>query len=151
MARLGAAVLLLLVAAGCSLGREEGEPATAPPGLPQELRGYEGWTKLNDAPIPPRDADPHDGTKDVYASSLAGADGSYPDGTIIVKEARRDDVVRLIAAMEKRHGGNPEHNDWVMVEWVRDAADEPFRELARGDVCTSCHVQAKATDYVFTR
>jgi hypothetical protein len=131
----------------------EAPAAEALPGLPAELAGYEGWRKLNDAPLPRRASDPHDGTKDVFASRPAGADGTFPDGAIVVKEATRPDAdfVGLVAMMRKERGSNPEHADWVMVEWVRDGPDEPFRELASGAVCTSCHVQARATDYVFTR
>jgi hypothetical protein len=50
-------------------------PPEAPPGAPSYVAGYRGWVKLNDAPIPPRDADPHDGTKEVYASVAAGSGG----------------------------------------------------------------------------
>lgn len=128
-------------------------PPEAPPGLPDELAGYDAWTKLNDTPIPPRDADPHDGTKEVYASVAAGADGLYPDGAIVVKDAVRPgaDFVGLVAMMRKERGANAEHNDWVMIEWVREGPAEPFGEIASGGVCTSCHMQARATDYVFTR
>jgi hypothetical protein len=43
-------------------------PKAAPPGAPAFIAGYRGWTKLNAEPIPPRDSDPHNGTKNVYAS-----------------------------------------------------------------------------------
>jgi len=127
--------------------------ASALPGLPAELADYDAWTKLNEAPIPPRDADPHDGTKEVYASVAAGSDGIYPDGAIVVKDAIRPgaDFVGLVAMMRKENGANAEHNDWVMIEWVRDAPGDPFVEIASGGVCTSCHMQARETDYVFTR
>jgi hypothetical protein len=134
-------------------------PGTAPepapealPGLPPELAGYETWPRLNAEPIPPRDPDPHRGTKHVYAS-VAAEGGVYPDGAIVVKEAVRPDAgfVGLVAMMRKQAGANPEHNDWVMVEWTRESAGEPFAELAAGGVCTSCHAGARATDYVFTQ
>ncbi|HUP32911.1 MAG TPA: hypothetical protein VM184_07745, partial [Gaiellaceae bacterium] len=85
-------------------------PLEALPGLPAELAGYDAWTKLNDAPIPPRDADPHDGTKEVYASVAAGSGGLYPDGAIVVKDAIRPgaDFVGLVAMMRKERGANPE-------------------------------------------
>lgn len=127
-------------------------PPRPPPGIPRYVAGYRDWPKLNDEPIPPRASDPHDGTKDVYASRPRRANGTFPNGTIVVKEAVRPgrDFVGLIAAMRKRPGANPEHNDWVFVEWVRDARRERFREIARDAVCWSCHVGARELDYVFT-
>jgi hypothetical protein len=126
--------------------------AEALPGLPRWTAGYRGWTQVNTEPIPPRDADPHLGTKNVFASRPAQG-GVYPDGTIIVKEAFRPgkDFIGLIATMRKTKGANPEHNDWVFVEWARDAANEPFTELASGGVCEGCHSGVAGQDYVFTR
>jgi hypothetical protein len=122
-----------------------------PAGLPGWTAGYRGWTKLNASPLPERDPDPHRGTKNVFASNAAAA-GTFPAGTVVVKEGFRPgkDFVGLIAAMRKVPGRNPEHRDWVFVEWARESPDAPFTELARGDVCTSCHVGAADRDYVFT-
>jgi hypothetical protein len=52
--------------------------------------------------------------------------------------------------MRKRKGADPEHNDWVIVEYTREAAGARFSEIASGAVCWSCHVGAEDTDYVFT-
>lgn len=131
----------------------EPEPEAEPlPGLPADLVGYETWSRLNEEPISPRSADPHNGTKNVYASFLAEG-GAYPEGTTIVKEAMRPgtDFIGLIAMMRKEKGVQPDHNDWIWVEYTRSGPDEDFRELASGAVCYSCHVQAKDADYVFTR
>jgi hypothetical protein len=124
----------------------------APPGVPGFVAGYRTWVKLNDAPIPPRDSDPHNGTKDVFASRERLANGRFPVGTIIVKEAVRPgaDFIGLIAIMRKQRGADPEHNDWVFVEYTREAANAAFGELAAGAVCSSCHVGARELDYVFT-
>lgn len=125
----------------------------APPGVPRYVAGYRRWTKLNDAPIPPRAADPHNGTKNVYASRERRGDGSFPYGTIVVKEAARPgaDFVGLIAIMRKQRGANPEHEDWVFVEYTRETAGARYRLQARDAVCWSCHVGARDDDYVFTR
>jgi hypothetical protein len=122
------------------------------PGLPVDLVGYESWSRLNEEPIPPRSSDPHNGTKNVYASFLAEG-GVYPEGTTIVKEAMRPgtDFIGLIAMMRKERGAQPDHNDWIWVEYTRSGAEEEFRELASGSVCYSCHEQARESDYVFTR
>jgi len=129
-------------------------PPAAPaplPGLANWTAGYREWMKLNAGPIPPRDADPHLGTKNVYASKEKRRD-LYPAGTVIVKEARRPgaDFVGLVAGMRKVPGSNPEHNDWIFVEWTRESRDAPFTELARGAVCESCHSGVAPQDYVFT-
>ena len=124
----------------------------APPGVPGFVAGYRSWTKLNDAPIPPRDADPHNGTKDVYVSREQLANGRYPAGTIVAKDAVRPgtDFIGLIAIMRKQPGADPAHRNWVFVEYTRDARSEPFQEIASGAVCWSCHLGALENDYVFT-
>jgi hypothetical protein len=124
----------------------------APPGVPGFVAGYRTWVKLNDAPIPPRDSDPHNGTKDVFASRERLANGRFPVGTIVVKEAARPgaDFIGLIAIMRKQRGADPAHNDWLFVEYTRDGRKEEFAELASGAVCYGCHVGAEETDYVFT-
>ena len=130
------------------------ERAAAPaalPGLPAWTAGYRTWTKLTRSPLPPRDPDPHLGTKTVYASKPARG-GRFPAGTMIVKEAFRPgkDFIGLIATMRKQKNADPDHNDWVFVEWTRDSKAEPFGELARDDVCWTCHMDAADRDYVFT-
>ena len=125
---------------------------TAPvPGIPGYAQGYTRWTKLNAKPIPPRANDPHRSTKNVYASKLPRRGATrYPVGTVIVKAGRNRGFVSLIAVMRKVRATG-QNNGWVMVEWSRASAGEPFTELARGQVCYSCHVGAKRTDYVFTK
>ncbi len=141
---------------GPMMTRQEDEAASdAPvplPGLPDWTGGYTAWTRLNAEPLPPRESDPHLSTKNVYASQeIMGS--LYPEGTGIVKEGVRPgtDFVGLIASMRKVAGANPEHNDWVFVEWTREAEDQPFKELASGAVCESCHSGVADQDYVFTR
>ena len=125
----------------------------APPGVPGYVAGYRDWVKLNREPIPPRDADPHLGTKNVYASRGRRANGRFPYGTIVVKDANRPgkDFIGLIAIMRKERGADPAHNDWVFVEYTREARNDRFRVQARGAVCWSCHMGALDSDYVFTR
>ena len=89
----------------------------------------------------------------MFASNRRGADAQFPNGTIVVKEAMRPgaDFIGLIATMRKRQGADPAHNDWVFVEYTRDAPDARFQEIASGSVCWSCHMGALDLDYVFTR
>jgi hypothetical protein len=131
-----------------------GVTGSAPlPGVPKYAHGYTMWTKLNRAPIPKRANDPHFAIKNVYASKLPRRGSArYPVGTVIVKEgrARAGAPVTLIAVMRKVTAAGP-NNGWLMIEWSRPSARARFTEVARGQVCYSCHVGAKKTDYVFTK
>jgi predicted small lipoprotein YifL len=125
------------------------EEATALPGLPAFTAGYKSWDELAKG-LPPRDSDPHLGTKNVFSTKRPSG-GSFPTGTIIVKEGFRPgkSFVGLIATMRKVAGADPEHNNWVFVEYTRESSDEDFSEIARDAVCWSCHMGAEKTDYVF--
>jgi len=125
------------------------EEAAALPGLPAFTAGYENWEVLAKG-LPPRDSDPHLGRKNVFSTKRPSG-GSFPDRTIIVKEAFRPDkdFVGLIAVMRKVPGADPDHNDWVFVEYTRESADAAFAEIARDAVCWGCHMGAEQTDYVF--
>ena len=141
-----AAALALTLAAGAAA-------ATPAPGLPTWTAGYRTWTKLNSRPIPPRPADAHRGTKNVYASKLPPRGSrTYPVGTVIVKEIVRPGTrfVGVLAAMRKVRGVRA-NNGWQMIEWDRPSAGTRYGVLAQGATCTSCHVRARRTDYVFTQ
>jgi Cytochrome P460 len=121
-------------------------------GLPAFTAGYDSWLKLNRKPIPPRHSgDAHSGTKNVCASKKRRPSGSFPTGTILVKEAVRPgkDFIGLIAIMRKERGLDQDHNDWRFVEYTRDSAGEQFSATASGAVCWGCHMGAQQTDYVW--
>jgi hypothetical protein len=128
-------------------------PPEAPPGAPRFVAGYRSWVKLNDEPIPPRESDPHNGTKNVYASKARRPNGRFPAGTIVVKEASRPgkDFIGLLATMRKEPGADPAHRNWVFVEYARESRNQRFQEIGRGTVCWSCHIGALENDYVFTK
>ena len=138
---------------------EQSPPEPSPPplaeGLPDDITGYEDWVKLNAEPIPPIEGgDAHRGTKDVFASQEVVRSGeglSYPDGTIIVKHAVRPDrdFIGLVAIMRKIAGFDAATNDWEFVEYARSEPGDAFSILASGNVCSSCHMGAAATDYVW--
>jgi Cytochrome P460 len=134
------------------------EPSSAPsgrapfPGVPAYIAGYKRWPKHNRRPIPPRASDPHDSQKNIYVSKpLKRGQKRYGVGTIIVKEGREPGTkfVKLVAVMRKIRGFNRQHNDWQFIEWSRQSRDSRFTEVARGTVCYSCHVGARARDYVW--
>ena len=170
------AALLAVLAAGCADSSETDRAATeeppaastptataapsgsrgpkpkALPGLPDFTAGYAEWRRLNRKPIPPREAgDAHLGTKNVYASKKRRPNGTFPYGTVVVKEATRPgrDFIGLIAVMRKERGADPAHEDWRFLEWTREARGERFTLTARDAVCWSCHVGAEGTDYLW--
>ncbi len=102
----------------------------------------------------------NDSTVTRYVYFKDGQDpvnGTYPIGTMIVKESKNpDESIRELTAMVKRGNGfDPDNNDW---EWFMLAPDgsiarDENNEQVRGAIgmCTSCHMQNTATDYVFSK
>jgi Cytochrome P460 len=159
-ALVGLLVLGAFSMVGFAFGSGTGpEPSSTPsarapyPGVPAYIAGYKRWHKLNRKPI--RGGSPaHGGTKNVYVSKpLRAGHKRYAAGTIIVKEAVNpgESFVHLIAVSRKIKGFNPRHNDWQMIEWSRASASARFSEVARGQICYSCHVGARSRDYVWTK
>ena len=153
-----AALAAVLVSAASTA--PSGPDARPLPGLPAYTAGFNQWLKLNRLPIPARPTDAHLGTKNVFVNRTRKrlAPGGrqrfpYPYGSILVKSIRRPGqrFVGVVAVMRKLRGRNPAHNDWVMVEYLRSGPTARFEEVAAGEVCTRCHMQARRRDYVFTR
>jgi cytochrome P460 len=117
-------------------------------GLPAYTNGYLKWPTLNKKPTrgTPLGKSAHNGVKNVYASKRKVAK-KYPNGTVIVKSiAQRGDKPALpsqVAVMRKVKGR------WQFVEYTLSGAR--YSILAKGQLCTSCHVMAKSNDYVFTK
>lgn len=121
---------------------------TTKSGLPAYTNGWQTWQKLNEKPF--RSTGPlssaHTGLKNVYASKRKRGN-RYPNGTVIVKTIFKPGTrfVGQFAAMRKANGR------WQFVEWERSSPTARYRVLAHGQLCQSCHMQARANDYVFTR
>jgi hypothetical protein len=114
-------------------------------GLPAYTNGYQKWPKLNRKPV--KGGSPaHGGTKNVYASKRRRG-AKFPNGTVIVKSiARSGDRPTLpsqVAVMRKVNGR------WRFVEY--QLSGSRYSVLAQGQLCISCHMQARASDYVFTK
>jgi hypothetical protein len=120
---------------------------TAANGLPSYTDGYQKWPKINKKPI--RNQDPrsgHAGVKNVY-TSRAKRGKAFPNGTVIVKtivEPPRKFVAK-VAVMRKLAGR------WQWVEYERPGPAARYTVLGRGSLCTSCHVQVRSNDWVFTK
>jgi hypothetical protein len=136
----------LLVAAGaaCVLATVAVATISAGDGLPAYTDGYARWTKLNKKPITAPGA--HTGTKNVYTSKPRGKSGKFPNGTVIVKSIAAPGVKGPpgeVAVMRKVAGS------WRWIEYTRSGSS--YTVLAQGQLCSACHMQAKARDWVFTR
>jgi hypothetical protein len=116
-------------------------------GLPSYTNGYAKWPKINRKPFT-RCGPPcaHSGLKNVYASKRK-AGSRYPNGTVVVKTvAQQGDAAALpsqVAVMRKVSGR------WRYVEYSLDGSR--YTVLGQGSFCASCHAQARANDYVFTK
>lgn len=113
-------------------------------GLPAYTDGYLKWRKLNRVPITAPGA--HSGIKNVYANRRK-VGTRYPNGTVIVKSIRKPGTsyIGQVAVMRKVSGR------WRMVEYERASSRSRFEAFAQGQLCLSCHMRARANDYVFTR
>jgi hypothetical protein len=113
-------------------------------GLPAYVNGWERWPKINRKPLVT--AGPHSGRKNVYASKPKKGK-AYPNGTVIVKTIVKPGTtyVGQFAVMRKVEGR------WQYVEWERSGPRARYALLAQGQLCQSCHLQARANDYVFTK
>jgi len=113
-------------------------------GLPAYTAGYAKWRKLNKRPITAPGA--HNGVKHVYASRPRAASKRFPNGTVIVKsiaEPGAKGLAAQVAVMRKVRGR------WQWVEYELDSGR--YRAFASGALCSSCHMQARANDWVFTK
>jgi len=121
--------------------------STTAAGLPAYTNGYQKWPRINKKPFTSTGplSSAHQGVKNVYASKKkVGA--KYPNGAVIVKSiqpAGRKGMPYQVAVMRKVAGR------WKYVEY--QLSGSRYTVLAQGQLCQSCHMQAKKNDYVFTK
>ena len=120
--------------------------STTAAGLPAYTDGYQKWPKINKKPFtkcgPPC---AHGGIKNVYASKRK-VGSKYPNGTVIVKsiaQAGQKGMPNQVAVMRKVAGR------WKYIEY--QLSGSRYTVIGQGRFCASCHAQAKANDYVFTK
>lgn len=121
--------------------------STSANGLPSYTNGYAKWPRINKKPFTSTGplSSAHQGVKNVHASKKkVGA--KYPNGTVIVKTIRpagNTGLPNQVAVMRKVSGR------WRYVEY--QLSGSRYTVLAQGQLCQSCHMQARANDYVFTK
>jgi hypothetical protein len=122
--------------------------STSANGLPSYTNGYAKWPRINKKPFTSTGllSSAHTGVKNVYASKKK-VGKKYPNGTVIVKSIRRAGdkpaLPNQVAVMRKTNG------NWRYVEYQLSGAR--YTVLAQGQLCQSCHMRARANDYVFTK
>ncbi|MBI4640097.1 MAG: cytochrome P460 family protein [Candidatus Tectomicrobia bacterium] len=134
-------------------------------GIPDDIANYRTWTKMNATPITdlsnPR-AGPkntfitlsHDELRDIIGPGGVGRK-PFPDGTTIVRETLDPDArfLRVLFVMRKDSKAAGQTKGWVFSGFSRTAADQPFQPTQIEDPvarCLNCHLQVKASDFVFT-
>jgi hypothetical protein len=121
--------------------------STSASGLPSYTNGYAKWPRINKKPFTSTGplSSAHSGVKNVYASKKK-VGKRYPNGTVIVKTIQpsgRKGVPYQVAVMRKAKG------KWRYIEY--ELSGRRYSVLAKGALCQSCHMQARANDYVFTK
>jgi hypothetical protein len=138
---------VVVVALALAVGLAAAVVALAAPtkdGLPSYTDGYRTWTKLNRKPVTKPGA--HNGVKNVYASRPRGSNRLFPNGTVIVKsiaEPGAKGLAKQVAVMRKARGR------WQWVEYELEGSR--YGVLAQGALCSGCHMQARANDWIFTK
>lgn len=118
--------------------------------LPDDVAGYEDCLQMNEAPLPQRDDDPHEGKKNVFACNVTCEqvdERPFPDGALIVKESIKDgqDHAWLVATARKSNG------QWRWDEYTRNFASEDFARIVPSEgVCIDCHKKWQADDWIAT-
>jgi hypothetical protein len=142
--RIIAAVVVVAVAASTVV---VAMASTTAAGLPAYIDGYQKWPRINKKPFtkcgPPC---AHGGIKNVYASKRK-VGSKFPNGTVVVKSiaqaSDRPSMPNQVAIMRKVAGR------WKYIEYQLSGAR--YTVIGQGQFCASCHAQAKANDYVFTK
>jgi Cytochrome P460 len=115
-------------------------------GIPKDVQGFASWKKVVTTGMP-LDG-PHAGkNKVVYANPAAAkawaGKAALPVGSLVVKTAGSASAPDFVGIMRKTAKG------WEYEEYTIKAG--AYSLLMKGAGCQSCHEQAKAKDFIFTR
>lgn len=81
-------------------------------------------------------------------NTLEAKSGSFPDGSIIVKENYKPDKsLAAITVMVKEAGFAPGEGDWF---WTKFGPDGSIQATGQPAGCVSCHGAVRSNDYVFS-
>lgn len=132
-------------------------------GLPEEIRNYRSWLKVNKNALVPNPSTGHPGYKDVYINKLKeeilDSEENYllpfEEEIVIVKESRKKQTrskrsIQELTTMRKTNI-NQETGNWEFKMFTK--MGRSFREVEINPItnCFSCHQRAQNTDFVFTK
>lgn len=118
---------------------------------------YKSWAQFPGAPAELLPSGQHNGDfvrsymNDVAVAAIANFDGTFPDGTIFVKEQYGDaagTVKTGHTVMLKLDGYDSAKGDWYWVAY--DAKGKTTVHNGMAPYCSDCHAAAKANDWVYT-
>jgi hypothetical protein len=143
-AKLSIAIAILGLAAAIAVVAAA-QPAAN--GLPAYTNGYTSWPTLKRIAIKGPNA--HVRVKTVY-SNKRKTGKTYPVGTVIVKDIVEpgNSYVSQVAVMRKVKSASAS-GGWTFVEFTRPSRTGRYGVLARGELCSDCHMLAKRNDWVF--
>jgi len=153
--RRGTLAALALTLAGCG-SEAEGEDRDL---YDEAIAGdvYKSWSQFPGASPDLIKSGLHNGDfvrsymNDVALAAIANFDGTFPDGTIFVKEQYSDAEGKTKTGhtvMLKVDGYDSAHGDWYWVAY--NAKGETTTHNGMAPYCSDCHTAAKANDWVYT-
>ncbi len=152
---LGTLAALATALAGCT-GDESSQDREL---YDQAIAGdeYKSWSQFPGASPDLLPSGQHNGDfvrsymNDVAVAAIADFDGSFPDGTILVKEQYEDaggTVKSGHTVMLKLDGFDSAHGDWYWVAY--NAKGETTAHNGKAEYCSGCHTAAMSNDWVYT-
>lgn len=163
---LAAVALMLTAACTDDATTQPDDNSTAFVATDADFAGFRTWTQTTQPLSGPdpggllggaHGADDPTKTRLVYinsATAAQGADGHYPNGTILVKDLLDSNGTSIMTVAMAKRGltFNSAHRGW---EWfLLDPANGSVMHRAdtlMGGMCNGCHSGAAARDYVFTK
>ncbi len=153
--RRGTLAALAMTLAGCG-GEADGQDRDL---YDEAIAGdvYKSWAQFPGAPPELIQSGLHNGDyvrsymNDVAVAAIPGFAGSFPDGTIFVKEQYSDAEGKTLTGhtvMLKVDGYDSAHGDWYWVAY--NAKGETTTHNGMAPYCSDCHTAAKANDWVYT-
>ncbi len=125
-----------------------------------DFTNWMSWTKTATKQGPdPALGEAHSGNDNTVSrliymnkpNATRSSNGQFPNGTIVVKETKKDDgTILMVVGMAKRGGNfNKDHNGWEWFMLNGDQIAERGANLMNG-MCNACHSAVKSSkDYVF--